>query len=147
VDVVFGLDSLWIVNPAVNAIVEVDPVTTRKLREITVGNGPTAIAAGAGALWVANFEDDTVTRVAIPGPGQAPTSTTIPVGDGPVDVAFGAGGVWVANRLDRTVSRVDPETGEVVATIGIGNEPRRIAAGEGAVWVTVRAPEQETVEP
>jgi hypothetical protein len=34
-----------------------------------------------------------------------------------------------------------------VSTIKVGNEPQRIAAGEGAVWVTVRAPEQEAVEP
>jgi DNA-binding beta-propeller fold protein YncE len=142
-DVVFGLGSLWIVNRPANAIVEVDSATSQKLREITVGQGPTAIAAGPDALWVANFDEDTVTRVTINGPGRPPTLTIIPVGDGPVDVAVGDGGVWVANRLDRTLSRIDPEGDEVVATIAIGNEPQRVAAGEGAVWVTVRAPSAE----
>ena len=100
-DVAFGLGSLWIVNRAANSVVEVDPLTSQKQREITVGQAPTAIAVGADALWVANFEDDTVTRIAIPGPGQTATLTTFPVGDGPVDVAVGEGAVWVANQLDR----------------------------------------------
>jgi serine/threonine protein kinase len=146
-DVAFGLDSLWIVNRAANSIIEVDPLTSQKVREITVGEGPTAIAAGSNDLWVANFEDDTVTRVSIAGRGRTPGTSEFSVGDGPVDVAVGEGGVWVANSLDRNVMRIDPETGDVVATIGIGNEPQRLAAGEGGVWVTVRAPDEDSVEP
>jgi serine/threonine protein kinase len=146
-DVAFGLGSLWVVNRAANSVVEVDPLTSQKQREITVGQAPAAIAVGPSDLWVANFEDDTVTRISIPGPGQTPTLTTVDVGDGPVDVAVGEGAVWVANRLGRSLTRIDPETGDVVATIGIGNEPQRIAAGEGSLWVTVRAPEDEAATP
>jgi serine/threonine protein kinase len=145
-DVAFGLESLWIVDRNTNSIVEVDPNTIQKLRPITVGQAPTAIAVGAGSLWVANFEDDTVTRVQIPARGQTPNLTQIPVRDGPVDVAFGEGAIWVANSLDQTVSRIDPESGEVEATIAIGNEPQRLASGEGSVWVTVRAAEEAGVE-
>ena len=111
-DVAFGLGSLWIVDRNTNSIIELDPVTIQKQRTITVGQEPAAIAVGTDSLWVANFGDDTVTRVQIPGPGQTPTLTHIPVGDGPVDVAVGEGAVWVANSLDRTVSRIDPESGE-----------------------------------
>ena len=140
-DIAFGLESLWIVDRNTNSIIEVDPVTIQKLRPISVGQAPTAIAVGTDSLWVANEGDDTVTRVQIPGRGQTPTLTQIPVGDGPVDVAFGEGAVWVANSLGRSVSRIDPETNEVVETIGVGNAPQRLAAGAGRVWVTVRAPE------
>ena len=142
-DIVYGLERLWIVNRAANAVIEIDTTTIQRQRDITVGNAPSAIAVSADSLWVTNFEDDTVTRVAISAPGQTPTLTTIPVGDGPVDVAFGEGGVWVVSQLDRAVTRIDPESGDVKATIGIGNEAQRVAAGEGAVWVTVRAPETE----
>jgi YVTN family beta-propeller protein len=142
-DVAFGLGALWIVNRTGNAVLEVDPVVCRQPRPITVGVQPTAVAVGANSVWVANFEDDSVTRIDIAGPGQTPDTTPIAVGDGPVDVAVGEGAVWVANQLDRTVSRIDPDTGEVVATISVGNEPQRLAAGEGRVWVTVRAPEAE----
>jgi YVTN family beta-propeller protein len=146
VDVAFGLESLWIVDRSTNSIIEVDPNTIQMQRPITVGPEPTAIAVGADSLWVANFGDDTVTRVQIPARGQTATLTHIPVGDGPVDVAFGEGAVWVANSLARTVSRIDPESNEVEATIDIGNEPQRVAAGEGSVWVTVRAPEEQAVD-
>jgi DNA-binding beta-propeller fold protein YncE len=142
-DVAYGLESLWIVDRETDSVIEVDPDVIQRVRPITVGKKPTAIAISEDSLWVANFEDDTVTRVLIPGRGQTPTLTHIPVGDGPVDVAFGEGAVWVANRLDRTVTRIDAETGDTEATIDVGNEPQRIAAGEGRVWVTVRAPEVE----
>ena len=142
-DIVYGLERLWILNRAANAVREIDTATIRLQRDITVGNAPSAIAVSADSLWVTNFEDDTVTRIVITAPGQTPTLTTIPVGDGPIDVAFGEGGVWVVSSLDRAVTRIDPESGDVTAAIGIGNEPQRVAAGEGAVWVTVRAPETE----
>jgi YVTN family beta-propeller protein len=139
-DIGFGLGSLWLVNRAANSVIEVDPTTSRRLRDLTVGRRPTALAVGAGAVWVANYDDDSVTRIAISRRGQTPTLTHIPVGDGPLDVAVGEDAVWVANSLGRSVSRIDAATGDVVATIELGNEPRRIAAGEEAVWVTVRSP-------
>jgi len=120
-------------------VTEIDPATNLGLvpNDVTTGRSPVAIAVGFGSLWVANRDDDSVTRIEVRF-GQAPAATTIPVGDGPVDVAVGEGGVWVANSLDGTVSRIDPETNEVVATIEVGERPQRIAAGEGAVWVTLR---------
>ena len=142
-DIAYGLESLWIVDSAKNWLIEVDPVVIQKRDPITVGQGPTAVAVGADALWVANFEDDTVTWLAFADGSRTPTVTTIEVGDGPVDVAVGEGAVWVANELDRTVTRIDPATGEVEKTIAIGNEPQRVAAGLGRVWVTVRAPASE----
>ncbi len=140
-DIVFGLESLWIVNRAANSVIEVDPSTIQRLRDITVGKSPTAIAVGTGALWVTNFADDTVTRIIVPGRGQTAETDDFKVGDGPLDVAVGEGAVWVVSKLDRKLTRLDPESGDVTATIALGNEPQRVAAGEGAVWVTVRAPE------
>ncbi len=145
-DTAFGLGSLWIVNSAFNRVVEVEPLTTQVQQPTTVGKEPKAIAVGADSLWVANFDDDTVTRIAIPERGQTPTVSTIDVGQGPVDVAFAEGAVWVVNQLDRTVMRIDPESENVVATIPVGNEPQRVAAGEGSVWVTVRAPEEDSFD-
>ena len=140
-DIAFGFGSFWFANRAENRIVEVDAETNQNLGTVNVGGAPGAIAAGADSLWVANFDDDTVSRIVGLGPGQARTVKHFPVGDGPVDVAVGEGGVWVASSLDRIVTRLDPESGEAVARIEIGNEPWRIAAGEGAVWVSVRARE------
>jgi YVTN family beta-propeller protein len=146
-DIVFGLESLWIVNRAANSVIEVDASTIQRLRDITVGQSPTAVAVGPDALWVANFDDDTVTRITVPGRGQTVETDDFEVGDGPVDVAVGEGAVWVVSRLDRKLSRLDGETGDVKATVDLGNEPQRVAAGEGAIWVTVRAaPAEEGAE-
>jgi YVTN family beta-propeller protein len=146
-DIVFGLGSLWIVDSETNTVIEVDPIVIQKERTLNVGQDPRAIAASPDSLWVANYEDDTVTRVQIESSGATPDFTEIPVGDGPVDVAFADGAVWVANQLDRTVTRIDAGSGEVGKTIRIGNEPQRVAAGEGYVWVTVGAPDDEPLEP
>jgi len=144
-DIVFGLESLWIVDSESNSVIEVDPFVVQKGRTFTVGQDARAIAASSDSLWVANYADNTVTRLRFESPGATPVITQIPVGDGPVDVAFGEGAVWVVNQLDRSITRIDAESGDVVKTIGIGNEPHGIAAGEGYVWVTVRAPEADVV--
>jgi serine/threonine protein kinase len=140
-DMTFGLDTVWIANSAGNQVVGVDPVICQDPDEVSAGAGPIAVAVGGNALWVANFDADTVTRIADPA-GGAPVSNTFDVGDGPSDLAVDENGVWVANKLDRNVMRLDPETGHVDATIELGNEPQRIAAGGGSVWVTVRAPRE-----
>ena len=141
-DLAFGLGSVWLANRAANTITEIDPSTNRRLRDITVGRAPTAVAVAFGSLWVANFADDTIWRVEISGRLKPVTHVEIGVGDGPVDVASGEGAVWVANSLDGTVSRIDPRRNVAVERSAVGNEPRRLAIGEGAVWVTVRAPKE-----
>lgn len=146
-DVAFGFGSVWILNRNTNQVAELDPLTNLGQYKYTAGQAPEAIAVGTDSLWVANFEDDTVTRIAfMGGTGQPPALSTIVVGDGPADVAVADGAVWVVNQLDASVTRIDEVSGDVVATIHIGNDPQRVAAGEGFVWVTVRAPEEDALE-
>jgi serine/threonine-protein kinase len=104
-----------------------------------VGARPRSIAFGAGAVWVANEDDDNVTRI----DASSGSEDYIDVGTGPTGIAYGGGAVWVANAGDGTVSRIDPTTEEVVEVIRVGNRPTGIAFGEGAVWVTVQAPTEE----
>ena len=141
-DIAFAFGSLWVLNRTANQLVEVDPITSLRLDPITVGDGPSALAVGRDALWVANGRDGTVTRVELGEPGQAAQLQTIRVTAGLVDVAVGAGGVWVASSVDRTVTRIDEKTGEPTAVIELGNEPQEVVASEGSVWVTVRTPDE-----
>jgi YVTN family beta-propeller protein len=110
------------------------------VREIPVGEAPTAVAVGFGSVWVTTLEDDTVWRIEVPGAGEADVLKPVSVGDGPVDIAVGDDAVWVVNSLDGTVSRIDPAKNAVIATVEVGNEPRRVAVGDDEVWVTVRGP-------
>ena len=123
---------------AANTVTEIDPRSRSEVREINVGKAPSALALGLGSLWVANYEDDTVWRIDVPGRGEPLTIQPIVVGDGPVDVAVSDDAAWVVNSLEGTLSRIDPTSNEVVATVEVGNEPRRVAVADDEVWVTVR---------
>lgn len=74
-------DVIWELDGQLNSIV----------RSFPVGTNPFGVAYGAGALWIANNGDGTVTRLD-PATGH---TTTIPVGAGPLRVAFAAGKVWM----------------------------------------------------
>ena len=63
---------------------------------IQVGRRPAGIAVGAGAVWVANSGDGTISRINAPRSGKV--TATIPVGGSPEDVATGGGRVWVSVR-------------------------------------------------
>jgi YVTN family beta-propeller protein len=139
-DVAVGLGAVWLTNRAANTVTAVDPVSNREVRQIEVGEGPSAVAVGSGSVWVASFDDDTIWRLEMSGSRGPVKIEVIEVGDGPVDLALGDGAVWVVNRLDGTLSRVDPSTNEVVATVATGNEPWRLAVRDAEVWVTVRGP-------
>jgi DNA-binding SARP family transcriptional activator/ABC-type transport system substrate-binding protein/streptogramin lyase len=123
--------SVW-VGSDYGAVARVDP-DTREVESVSLGNSPSAIATGAGGVWVTDDVDNTVTRID-PASANAVASTT-PVGRGPSAVATGAGAVWVANTQDNTVARVDPRTAVVDDTIRVGRRPTGVAVGEGAVWV------------
>jgi YVTN family beta-propeller protein len=131
---------VWVVTTDTSAVARYAP-RTFEAGELgtptSVGRRPTAIAAGEGALWVANTGSDTVTWLE---PGTPPVTEQIRVGRSPVAVAVGEGAVWVANAGDGTISRIDPDSREVVETIDVGNQPAGIAVGAGAVWVAVQAP-------
>ena len=99
---------------------------------IAVGASPGGVTAGEGAIWVANTDANSVSRI---DPRTNTVSQVIQVGGGPAAVAAGGGAVWVTNGLDGTVSRIDSTTNRRVQTIPVGNGPVGIAYGEGAVWV------------
>jgi YVTN family beta-propeller protein len=127
---VFAFRSLWIVHPD-GYVQQVDPASLKVETTVDVGNQPTAIAAGAGSVWVANEADGTVTRI-------DPTTlvtTTIPVGHGPDAVSVGADGVWVANSGDNAVVRIDLSTNAVAGTVPAGNNPDAVLAMPGSIWV------------
>ncbi|HKO84608.1 MAG TPA: BTAD domain-containing putative transcriptional regulator, partial [Actinomycetota bacterium] len=90
------------------------------------------VATGEGAVWVANEEQGTVSRV------DAATRRVvqrITVGRDPAGVAAGDGAVWVTNSGERSVSWINPSTNTEVKRILVGNGPTGIALGDGAVWV------------
>ena len=123
---------VWATSFSGHSVWRLDPATRTIRQTIRVGSGPTGIAVGNGAVWVANRLDGTVSRIS---PETNGVVQTIHVGKGPTAVAVGGGSVWVANTADRTLSRVDLRRRAVTATKLVGGEPTAIASGDGRIWV------------
>jgi YVTN family beta-propeller protein len=104
-----------------------EPAAAAGRRGIAVGSGE------AEGVWVANLEEDTLSRLD-PDTGDDIVAP-IEVGDGPRGVAIGEGFVWVTNRDDGTVSRVNPASNQEDQSIQVGTEPKGLALLEGDVWV------------
>jgi YVTN family beta-propeller protein len=100
---------------------------------VQVGPNPSAVAYGAGTVWVTSSTDRRVVRVDT---GAHRVIETIPVGRAPSAVAVTGRDAWVVNAGDGTVSRISTDTDEVVQTITVGTLPSAIAAGPSGVWVT-----------
>jgi DNA-binding SARP family transcriptional activator/ABC-type branched-subunit amino acid transport system substrate-binding protein/streptogramin lyase len=130
-----GESEVWIVNDQ-EEVVEIDPRTNAASKPIPVdAEHLTALAVGAGAVWVADPIGGSIWRID-PDP---PILRTIPLGVGVDGVAFGEGAVWAFNEIADEVYRIDPDTNEarVVSRIAA---PRGVAVGEGGVWVTSAGP-------
>lgn len=103
---------------------------------IPVGEAPSGMAVGAGALWVANEGDGTVSRV---DPATNRVVATYRVGGEPDDVAVQGGIVWVADGSRGVVTPLDPESGTTRPPLRIGPGGHiDLAAGRGYVWAVAR---------
>jgi YVTN family beta-propeller protein len=101
--------------------------------EIPVGQGPNGLAYGAGAVWVSNSSDGTVSRI---DPHTHAIVHTISVGSSPTAIAVTGEYVWVVNGGDGTVSEINALSNTVVGQpIRVGNLPTAIASGPSGVWV------------
>jgi YVTN family beta-propeller protein len=143
---VYGAGALWVANHSENNVYRFDPKRIGRAAfstpacgrravgrcSLAVGRGPSGITFGGGYIWVADTDDDAVTRI----DPRTNVTTTIKVGRSPVAVAFGDDAVWVANGDGHSVSRIDSGSLKV-KTIHVGHSPAGVAFGQGLVWVTV----------
>ena len=120
------------VTVAGNAVVEIDPASNEVVGQVSnVGARPASIAYGAGSLWVANLDDQSVARI---DPATHTVGKTLPVVDTPTGLAASTGAVWVVGanptRPSVTVRRIDPRFDTVTQKKRIGNV---IPGGSGSV--------------
>lgn len=102
-------------------------------QEIAVGAAPRTLAFdAAGTLWVVNYKDASVTRIAADG-----TKQDVAVGESPLGLAIAPDGdVWVASYGKGTVHRLNAD-GTVEREYPIGASPFGVAvAKDGSVWAT-----------
>ncbi len=96
---------------AANSIVALDP-SGSIADTIAVGARPVAITSGAGALWVANMDDQNVTRVDV---SSRQAVRNIPIGDAPTSLAATRTAVWVTDGTG-DVSKIDPRYDRLTST-------------------------------
>ena len=105
-----------------------------------MGIQPGAITFGSGSLWVANVDDQTVSRI---DPRPLRMLRYLPVGGQPTGIAAGANAIWVVESdpgaSTVSVRRVDPEFNDIGPAVPIRNVvpggPGAVAAHNNNVWV------------
>lgn len=117
-----------------NSVGILDPESGEVTDTFAMPGQPGAIVSTDDAVWVANPEADTITKIAF-GHGVI---DTIQVGENPTALAVGDGAVWVVESGVPSVSRIVPRDGSVAATISVGNGPVDVAVDEQGAWVTNR---------
>jgi len=81
-----------------NSVAGIDPRTGRVVASVPVGVRPDVLSVGDGALWVANLDDDSVSRIDLP---ARQVVRTIPTMEAPAGLAAGAGGCGWQAPTDR----------------------------------------------
>jgi virginiamycin B lyase len=127
-------DAVWVLTPADNNVVRIDPATNQVVATIPVGRAPSGLAVGAGAVWVSRHSDGAVVRI---DPATNQVVATIAVGRAPGAMTVAGGVVWVA-LPQGGLGRIDPASNRSTV-VGV---PRccagELAAGEAALWVANR---------
>jgi YVTN family beta-propeller protein len=127
-------DAVWVLTPADQGLVRIDPATNQVVATIEVGRAPSGLAVGAGAVWVSRHSDGTVVRIDL---ATNRVVATIGVGPAPGALTVAGGVVWVA-LPENGLGRIDPASNRSTM-VGV---PRccagELAAGEGALWVANR---------
>jgi YVTN family beta-propeller protein len=117
-----------------NAVAVIDPHSNRVTAQVPVGARPDRLAFGAGSLWVANLDDQTVSRIDT-STRQVASSISLP--GPPTGLAATDDAVWVVSSNSRlpsvTVDRVDPQFESVAGTTHI---PNVVPGGAGSIAVT-----------
>jgi YVTN family beta-propeller protein len=109
-----------------------DASTGALIQTVSVGGNPDGISSDGTHVWVANYDDGTVSELSAT---TGALTQTIGVGEGPWDISSDGTHVWVVNNGDSTVSVVDASTGALAQVVPVGSNSEGISADGTHVWV------------
>jgi DNA-binding SARP family transcriptional activator/streptogramin lyase len=135
-DLVESADSLWVATGIDNSLVHIDSRTGGVLETLHLSSdlaaSAHAVAAGAGAIWVAS--GDRLFKVD-PGTG-AILAGRRPCCLGVNDVAVGGGSVWAAD-IQEDVVRLSPTHGRPTGFANLGVIPGAVTFAYGSPWLAL----------
>jgi predicted phage tail protein len=117
--------------PITQSIVSLDPRSPSSTTTFRLPGHPTAVAWGAGALWVTLGQEGRVIRM---DPTTGKVRATFRVNAGANAVAVDDDAAWVVGASG-TVSRIDVKTG-ALESIAVGGRLEAVVLGTDAVWVS-----------
>ena len=105
-----------------------------------VGDQPRALLFDGKALWVANYFDNTLTKLAVSDCNASPEECGKSLGTFSVDtlpsaLAFDGENVWVASSLPQTVSVVDSASGGILYRHKLPHVPTALLWAESSLWI------------
>jgi len=136
-----GGDRIWVVNPDNNSVSVVDANRKQLIREIPVGDKPSAVAvSGSGQVWVSNKDSASISVI---NPDTLAVVRTIPLprASQPHGLVFAANGAtaYVVLEASGQLLRLDAASGAVQAQLALGQHPRHLAiSGDGRLLLVSR---------
>lgn len=130
------------VRVSADSLIEIDPATNRVVSSTRVGRGPDSIASSADAIWVANVEDRTVSRISLA------TREVRVIGGAPVAHALASGSngdIWLSSFEEPVVTMIAPRgliadgahaLAAAPARVNLPGSAEALAVGGGYLWVT-----------
>jgi YVTN family beta-propeller protein len=135
-----GDDSAAPVGAGPNTVGVIDSKTNRLVARIPVGEHPVGIAYRGGDVWVANTNDNTVSRI----DPETRRVKTIGLGASPTDVVFAGGNVWTGNGSDGTLSEISPVLAKAIDQVDLSggrslirHSVNGLAAGGAYLWAAM----------
>ena len=107
------------------------PLRGGKRQQYEVGAAPFSLDVTEDAIWVANYESDSLTEISLVTGSQK----TIPTSAGPSSVAADERGVWVSHFSDPVVWKFNPGSDQQVGTRTFPNPVAGIALTATGVWI------------
>jgi DNA-binding beta-propeller fold protein YncE len=115
-------------------LLRVDPRRNRVVAQVPIADGPLALTAGAGAVWVATARGG-VLRVD-PKSNRVVGRVALAAGSRVEAIAATPQGIWAVDTGDYKVVRLDPGSGRVGLAVA-APIPRGVAVGDAGAWVIV----------
>jgi DNA-binding beta-propeller fold protein YncE len=110
------------------------------LTTYAVGDQPRALQFDGQAMWVANYFDNTLTKLKAFGCAASSQDCGLELGTFPVDslpsaMAFDGERLWVTSSLGQTLSALDPASGRVQATYQLSHVPSGLLWADSSLWI------------